>query len=191
MATTRPYLLVYKGEQHIIEATAAAEAVRHVVGEDVTELRSARAAEVSAWVRAGKPIPIAGQKSESAATTQSESEPLDPAYSESGKLLATWFLNRQAPPRTDIGTRILVERAAKIVRDGNMDLADFDAVRGQCPDFEKAIVWIIEEGALENENSTALDVDAIRGELEEKPFPLDVVMAALAYPYQGEGAVAE
>lgn len=187
MATTRPYLLVYKGEQHIIEATAAAEAVRHVVGEDVTELRSARAAEVSAWVRAGKPIPIAGQKAEAPATTQSESEDSHPSY----KLLAAWLLNRQKAPRTDRGTQILVEHVGEIVRSGHMDLDDFDKIRGQCPDFEKAIVWIIEEGALENENSTALDVDAIRGELEEKPFPLDVVMAALAYPYQGEGAVDE
>lgn len=59
-AIQRPYFIVFKGVEYMIEATSPALAIADVVGPDVTELRPARAAEVLAWAKANKPTRVAG-----------------------------------------------------------------------------------------------------------------------------------
>jgi hypothetical protein len=66
---TRPYFIIHKGTEHMVEASQPAIAVQHVVGQEITELRPARASEVLAWTRAGKPIARAGQKTPPALET--------------------------------------------------------------------------------------------------------------------------
>lgn len=59
---TRPYFLIFNNQERMIEATSPAQAVRAIVGAAVTELRPARGAEVSAWLKAGKPMEDASAK---------------------------------------------------------------------------------------------------------------------------------
>jgi hypothetical protein len=72
---TRPYLVGYKGTQHMVEATSPAAAAAHVVSSDLTELRPARAVEVGDWYKAGKPVEIAGEKKVEAVEDEKAPEP--------------------------------------------------------------------------------------------------------------------
>lgn len=183
MATTRPYWLVYKGVPHIIDATGAAEAVRHIVDEDITELRAARASEVSAWTRAGKPIPLAGQKSKPV-KPEADTANLPGFPNEAGKQLIEWLLENAPKGLSDKQVREIIDHATVIAVNGQMTLENFDAVRALCPIFEKAVVWVIDMQRIENSSGSSVEVttDDVRGELEEAAFPIDVVMAALSMP---------
>lgn len=185
MATTRPYWLVYKGVPHIIEATGAAEAVRHIVDQDITELRSARASEVSAWTREGKLIPVAGQKAESAKPADAPQDANLPGFpNEAGKHLIEWLLEYAPKGLSDKQVREIIDHATVIAVEQKMTLENFDAVRALCPVFEKAVVWVIDMQRIDNSEGSSVEVttDDVRGELEEGAFPIDVVMAALSMP---------
>lgn len=57
---TRPYFVTYKGFRRLVEAGSPAVAAQLVVGDDIVELRPARASEVSAWYRDQHPVDVAG-----------------------------------------------------------------------------------------------------------------------------------
>lgn len=58
---TRPYFVTYQGIRRLVEASSPAVAAQIVVGDDIVELRPARASEVSAWYRAQFPVDVAGK----------------------------------------------------------------------------------------------------------------------------------
>lgn len=62
MPVTRPYFVTFKGSRHLVESGDPAKAVQHVAGDDITELRAARASEVTAWIRNGWRVEVAGEK---------------------------------------------------------------------------------------------------------------------------------
>lgn len=166
MAATRPYFLVFKGEKHIIEAPAAANAVQHVVGADVSELRPARAAEVSAWLRAGNAIPVFGEKTAIAASA-SAAEP-DPARENYDHHDATNWLIEQ-PGYSASATACAAW--GEVVTSRRMTLEHFDIIRTAAPRFAEAFTV--------TGDAPAIPVDAVRETLEDNPASLDDVVHAI------------
>jgi hypothetical protein len=77
---TRPYFIILNDKEHMVEASTQAAAIQHLIGGQVSELRPARATEVLAWHRAGKPVQTAGVKAPNATVTDPVGEPLRDAF---------------------------------------------------------------------------------------------------------------
>lgn len=77
---TRPYFIILNNKEHMVEAATQAAAIQHLIGDAVSELRPARATEVLAWHRAGKPVQTAGVKAPNAAVSEPGGEPLRDAF---------------------------------------------------------------------------------------------------------------
>lgn len=171
MAKTRPYFLVFKGETHIIDAAQAAQAVQHVVGADVSELRPARAAEVSAWVRAGKEIPIAGEQALAAVESSTDTGgPIDNPASDNlmSDRAASWLLDLEGFSHSESANAAWRE----IVKNQRMTLENFDVIRTAAPDFSHAIAPF--GVALTTDN-----IDEVRAFLEDSPMTLADVVDAI------------
>lgn len=173
MANTRPYWLVYKGVEHIIEAGNPAAAVQHVVDTDITELRAARAAEVTAWIRAGKDIPIAGAKPVEKSAPDASPDSWKPSDEQRGEL-SSWLIGEAAAD----DTKVLIKALGKMFDEGHMSLESFDAIRGFAPAFETAILGAINILADPGNVDEHVDLEQVRGSLEEKPYPLSIVFGA-------------
>ena len=157
-AEKRPYKITFNGTEHMVEATGPAQAVRHVVGASVTELRAAKGAEVAAWVRSGKTIEVAADKIVAApvpATEQPVSAP--PSEGLSDGEFYEWMLNF-VDPRSDT-----VKLWQEIVSRQQMTLDQFDQLRAKLPVVNEVFA---------DENSAVLSVDAFRARLEEQPMSL-------------------
>jgi hypothetical protein len=195
MGATRPYLLIYKGKKHIIEAANAALAVHHVVGADISELRPARAAEVTQWMREKNEIPVAdGKRVDVAGVVEStpgvEAKP-DPANdlivakngSDADRALL-WFEMAAGFDRTDeANTTSAAETVGVFARmhpRGVLDLMTFDVLRQRVPAFGELLV----AGTVSN------TVDALRARLEEQPMTFDAVVKAMTAGIELEQTVA-
>ncbi len=179
MAATRPYRLVFKGETYIIEAPGAAHAVQHVVGADISELRPARAAEVSAWIRDGKTIPIAGEKAAVADATMPEvGADRIPLMEPGAKIEATAL----APEWTDAdvaawllahgATEATLATWAKCVGEQRVTLEHYDIIRCEVEEFGARLAPPV------HADSDAC-VAEYRGVLEDNPLLLHVAIAVL------------
>jgi hypothetical protein len=186
-ANTRPYFMTLEGVDHMVEATNPAQAVRHVVGAALTELRPARGAEVAAWVRNGNPIPIAGQKSAAQphrsegdftqATTVYAGD--DDAEFTAGDAYC-WLADWTTVPQVEI--QPLWERVVSTKR---MTLEDFDSLRTAVPKLSEMLVELIDGGA------GAVTVDGLRAQLEEQPMEIEVVVGLIADAKRAENFLPE
>lgn len=178
MAATRPYFLVFKGEKHIIEAPAAANAVQHVVGADISELRPARAAEVTAWVRAGNPIPVAGEEAAASSVI-----PGGDVATQTPAGDAVVSLDRDGWDERDALIWVqeqegFTESAAacqawgRISSSKRMTLKNFDIIRGAAPSFAEAVAYA-------TTGAPPTDVEQIRASLEENPMSIDDLVEAI------------
>jgi len=172
VTNTRPYFMTLEGIDHMVEATGPAQAVRHVVGAALTELRPARGAEVAAWVRAGKPIPIAGLKASPSASEEDPGKPeqFDPV--EEAEFTAgdafTWLSAWSTHP-----TKASEPIWKRIVSTKRMTLEDFDLLRTDVPKFGEALATGIDGGKGE------ITVDGLRDHLQEDPMALDVIVGLI------------
>lgn len=169
MAATRPYFLVFKGETYIIDAPSSALAVQHVVGADIAELRPARAAEVSAWVREGKPIPVAGEKVAAAVTTADPGVAKEPPVDVAD--VAAWLAD-QISDSPAAATGPVTSAWQRIVTSKRMTLEDFDIIRVAAPAFAEAC-------AHATTGPAATDVEQIRASLEENPMAINDLVEAV------------
>jgi hypothetical protein len=130
----RPYFVTYKGVRRLVEAANPGAAAHHVVGPDITELRPARASEVSQWYRGQFPVDVAGERGRP--LTQGVVLDAVPA-----------FLNRVvAAPLTPVfsagdardwlGALEIFDRMRER---GTMELHDFEALQQVCPPLVEAI----------------------------------------------------
>jgi hypothetical protein len=195
MAVTRPYFLTINGVDRMVEAPNPAAAVRHCVGAAVTELRPARGAEVAAWVKAKKEIEEAGKRVADAPAAGGEvvyqgdgTAIADLKPGESGALAQPFLADDCIDWLTEQGaTTRGLGMFGQIRSEQRMTLEQFDVLRTDCPAFAAAIVAAINGGDAAHE----ITVDEIRGQIEEQPFPLDVVVGAIADAKLYEASVAE
>lgn len=177
---TRPYFMTLEGVDHMVEATGPAQAVRHIVGAALTELRPARGAEVAAWVRAGKDIPIAGQKTPPAtaagdpADDGSESQDDDATEFTAGDAFV-WLSDWSTAP-----SKKIEPIWKRIVASQRMTLEDFDTLRTAVPKFGDALAQGVDDGA--GEIGTA----DIRAHLEDKPMDLAVIVGLIGEAKRAE-----
>lgn len=127
----RPYFVTFNGDRHLVEAPNPEKAIQHVVGAGITELRPARANEVTAWVRAGKPIAEIGKSAtEEKPTFQFE----DARF---------WIADQVG---IAAGVHVSDEQAAAIQvfdaiwEDGKMTAEQFDLLCASVPNFRGAVV---------------------------------------------------
>lgn len=144
-ASARPYFVTFNGVRRLIEAGSPAAAVAHAAGVLVSELRPARAAEVSHWYRDQHPIDVAGD----------DARPLSPGLPVPGAVPspvpaqafavidAREWVQRQFVPvavgmvdKCFIGTLEIFDAMA--IR-GTMELHDFQALRTLCPPLVDAV----------------------------------------------------
>lgn len=178
-ASARPYFVTFNGARRLIEASSPAAAVAHAAGVLVSELRPARAAEVSHWYRDQHPIDVAGD----------ETRPLSPGIPVAGAEFAPVpvapfslvdareWVGRQfvAVPTgmVDKARASTLEIFDAMAIRGTMELHDFQALRTLCPPLVGAIaagqgVETIEAAMFDDESIdfqdivTAIDVRARR-----------------------------
>jgi len=173
-AQTRPYFMTLDGVDYMVEATGPAQAVRHIVGAALTELRPARGVDVAAWTRAGKDIPIAGQKV--APTPAAEPAVVDETPEFSAGDAYAWLAEWSTEPTKKIETVW-----KRVVSTGVMNLSDFDTLRTAVPKLSEALV-----AAITPEGSPFIPVDAIRGQIEDAPMELIVVVGAIGEAKRAE-----
>lgn len=139
---TRPYFVTYQGLRRLVEAGSPAVAAQIVVGDDIVELRPARASEVSAWYRADLPVDVAGQ-------------PLSPgiAVGDGAEAVFTsddardWLIENMGggPPEARKAFASDSPQAGAITRFmaaehiGALGAEDFQLIAAQCPSFGIAI----------------------------------------------------
>lgn len=185
----RPYFIILNGKEHMVEAAQPAAAIQHLIGDAVSELRPARAAEVAAWYRAGKPVQTAVGKPKAAAVVEStpgiETPPgpndLVPAQSiiESsvkfdGGDAMHWFEQDKGFTKTARATWDAV------VASGRMTLEQFDTLRSTLPAFSSALCFNPAHP------EAAIVTDALRVGLGEKSMPVEVIIELI-----GEAVIRE
>jgi hypothetical protein len=164
--STRPYFIIYEGKPRMVEANSPAVAVHHVVGAAITEIRPARGAEVSAWLRGGKEIEIAGQK---------------PADNSQGTLVVedggfnandarAWLVEQFADMRQAETTLPAFDRMAE---QGHMTLEDFEEMRTLSGEF---IAAVAEQDPTEVDGERFVDIAEISNALKDAPMPFDQVV---------------
>jgi hypothetical protein len=185
MATNkRPYFVIFNGKERMVEATSPAMAVRHIVGAAVTELRTARGSEVSAWMRGGKEMEDATIKAAPAAAID---EATMPEVGKAGTLIPAvpQYTHCDVPDWIDkmLGIKpgdVLAidgpcaraqDIAATVVASG-LTLEQFDELRVIVPAFAEALSLYSHLGRA--------SVDELRSYLEQKPMTLDEIERALA-----------
>jgi hypothetical protein len=189
---TRPYFIIHNGKEHMVEANQPAAAVQHVVGQSVTELRPARANEILAWTRAGKPIEVAGKKAAPsvdpiAAATMPEVATV-PRDAKAMAFFSDWagFDLTEGVANTTAASTAVSKYAG--LQNGALDLMTFDELRQQAPEFAYAIiaevVGVARDG--DDEYRAALNdaemrggLATVRAALEEQPMPYATVIDAV------------
>lgn len=148
---TRPYFVTYNGQDRMVQATGPAQAVRHIVGAAVAELRPARGAEVAAWVKAGKDIEEAGQHPAGVVVGYAEF-----TGDGQGKAVASWIADN-----ADDAAKA-VDLLGHIYRSHRLTLESFDLLRAACPAFGEAILI-----AINDPEGEIITLEDFRGTLED------------------------
>lgn len=172
-ATTRPYLCIFNGKAHMVDAKDPGAVVRHIVGAAVTELRPARASEVAQWARENKPIETAGV---AAPVVSGDAVAADQTAAPQFTVSDAWdWLDAQMgvgngevlTPTQDTAVRAI--NAA--ITAGQMSLMQFDEARAAIPALADAIAVKLSggDGALDN----------ARAMIEEQPIAFALVLEAI------------
>lgn len=163
----RPYFMMFRGKPRMVDAGSPALAVQHVVQDQITELRPARAGEVSAWVRAGNPIESAGEKKVEQSTGDDNTR--DEGFD--GADARDWLASLDAVSGGDRAHAIAeFDRCAA---EDRMTLMAFDEIRAVIPEFAVALAtgpWADKQPPT---------CDDIRAAIEEQPMPFDRVVRQL------------
>lgn len=181
----RPYFVTYKGIRRLVEAANPGAAAHHVVGPDITELRPARASEVSQWYRGQFPVDVAGERGRPltqgvvldavpAFLSRAVAAPLTPVFSASDA--RDWLAALNLGGKERLGALEIFDR----MRDrGTMELHDFEALQQVCPPLIEAIA---------SGQGVDMTQDAMR-DGESIDFQ-DVVIAIETYVRRSRGPVA-
>lgn len=185
MATNkRPYFVIFNNVERMVEATSPAQAVRHIVGAAVTELRTARGSEVSAWMRAGKEMEDATIKPAPAAAIDAATMPevgktgtVIPAVPQYTHYDAIAWIDEKLGINPGAGVTegpqfTAQETIAKVKATGLMTLEQFDELRVIVPAFAEALSLYSHLGRA--------SVDEIRRHVDQDPMTYDMVERSLA-----------
>lgn len=185
MATNkRPYFVIFNNVERMVEATSPAQAVRHIVGAAVTELRTARGSEVSAWMRGGKEMEDATVKPAPAAAIDAATMPevgktgtVIPAVPQYTHYDAVAWIDEKlgidpGPGVTEGSQYSAQELIAGVKMRGQLTLEDFDALRVIVPAFAEALSLYSHFGRT--------SVDEVRRQLELQPMSYDQIERSLA-----------
>lgn len=137
----RPYFVTYKGVRRLVEAANPGAAAHHVVGPDITELRPARASEVSQWYRGQFPVDVAGDRGRPLtqgvvldAVNRAVAAPLTPVFSAGHA--RDWLAALNLGDKEMLGALEIFDRMRER---GTMELHDFEALQQVCPPLVEAI----------------------------------------------------
>jgi hypothetical protein len=139
---TRPYFVTYQGLRRLVEASSPAVAAQIVVGDDIAELRPARASEVSAWYRAQYPVDVAGKPLSPGFRVGDDAEAVftaDDARNWLIEKLGGGLPGDRVAFDADGPAAGAILRFSAVEQMGVLSAEDFESIAAQCPEFSVAV----------------------------------------------------